>query len=128
MKKWSFLNKFVLIAGLLLASQGFAAWDGVSTEQPRDTVIGGKTFYLIENENQLAWFAAQVNATTKSNANPKSNINAILMADMDLGGHLWTPIAAGKGDTRFSGTIHGKNHKISLWGKTVTNNLGNAHS
>ena len=27
MKNWSFLNKFVLIAGLLLASQGFAALD-----------------------------------------------------------------------------------------------------
>ena len=112
-----FVNKLkvlTLMTCLVLVGQAFAAWDGTSTEQPQNTeVIDGKTFYLIKNEAQLAWFAAQVNATTKSNANPKSNINAILMADMDLGGHLWTPIAAGKGDTKFSGTIDGKNHKIS---------------
>ena len=109
------VNKIFLILSVILvtAGQGFAAWDGtVATTAPGDTTIDGKNFYKISNEKELAWFAAQVNATSKGKANPHSNINAILMADMDMTGHLWTPIAAGKGDTRFGGIIDGNGHKI----------------
>ena len=108
--KKSFL---ALALTLGFVSQGFAAWDGsIATTAPGDTTIDGKNFYKISNEKELAWFAAQVNATAKNNANPHSNINAILMADMDMTGHLWTPIAAGKGDTRFKGIFDGNGHKI----------------
>ena len=109
------VNKVLLLLSVILVAvgQGFAAWDGtVATTAPGDTTIDGKNFYKISNEKELAWFAAQVNATSKGKANPHSNINAILMADMDMTGHLWTPIAAGKGDTRFGGIIDGNGHKI----------------
>ena len=111
----SFSKIFLIFVWLMLGvGSAFAAWDGsIATTAPRDTSIEGKTYYLIDSEAKLAWFAAKVNATTSNNANPNSNINAILMNDLDLNGHLWTPIAAGKGDTKFSGIFDGNGHKIS---------------
>ena len=104
----------ILLLCLAGVGQAFAAWDGtIATSAPStEKLADGKTYYKIENEAQLAWFAAQVNSSTNSNANPHSNINAILKADMDMSGHLWTPIAAGKGDTRFKGIFDGNGHKI----------------
>ena len=110
------IKKYVMFVAACLFGfgQGFAAWDGtIATSAPStEKLADGKTYYKIENEAQLAWFAAQVNSSTNSNANPHSNINAILKADMDMSGHLWTPIAAGKGDTRFKGIFDGNGHKI----------------
>jgi hypothetical protein len=94
---------------LLGVGQGFAAWDGtIATEAPGTESIGGKTYYLIENEAQLAWYAAK-GSDGKWNW---SRGNAKLTADMDLGGHLWTPIAAGDGDNRYTNVFDGGGHVI----------------
>lgn len=114
-KKFPIFKILTLLVMLVLGmGTAFAAWDGsIATTAPgTEKLADGKDYYKIENEAQLAWFAAQVNSSTNSNANPHSNINAILKADMDMSGHLWTPIAAGKGDTRFKGIFDGNGHKI----------------
>ena len=110
LKDIKFLTLFIL---LTVFGQSFGAWDGtIATTAPGDTTIDGKVFYKITNEQELAWFAAQVNSSTASNANPNPSINALLMDDMDMGSVLWTPIAAGKGETKFKGTFDGNGHKI----------------
>lgn len=110
MKKWSFSNKFVLIAGLLLASQGLAANCAADYVPPENPVWDGSTktepcmkdgFYIIDNAAKLAWYAANY-----------KNGNAKLTADLDLGGHLWTPIAPGDGNTRYNKIFDGNNHVI----------------
>ena len=93
---------------MLFVAPSFAAWNGTSMEEPSVQEIDGKDFYLIENEDQLAWFA---NETNKKNA--KLDINAKLVADLDMNHKLWTPLAAGKGDVAFAGIIDGDNHVIS---------------
>ena len=96
-------------AFMLFVVQSFAAWDGsISLEAPNTAEIDGKTFYLIENESELAWFA---NETNKHGA--RYDINAKLVADLDMNHKLWTPMAAGKGDVAFEGIIDGDNHVIS---------------
>lgn len=105
-------NRFcgVFVCALMLfATQVFAAWDGsISEKAPSTAEENGKTFYLIENESQLAWFA---NETNKKGG--KQDINAKLVADLDMNHKLWTPLAAGKGDVAFGGIIDGDNHVIS---------------
>jgi hypothetical protein len=116
MKKWSFSNKFVLIAGLVLASQGFAAncaanyeppentvWDGTSTEEP--CTIDG--YYIIDNAKKLAWYAKGADKDWNFDKG-----NAKLTADIDLGGKLWVPIAAGKGTPSFGKIFDGNDHVI----------------
>ena len=101
----------VFILGLMLAvGQGFAAdcaanyvppentvWDGSTKTQP--CTIGG--FYIIDNAAKLAWYGANYNSG-----------NAKLTADIDLGGKLWTPIAAGQGNAKYSKTFDGNGHVI----------------
>ena len=91
MKNWSFLNKFVLIAGLLLASQGFAmdAWTDHKSSTAPDSV---NNCYQIYTPAELAWFAANVNAN-------KAPYCAKVMADLDMAGYHWIPISA-KGTQR----------------------------
>lgn len=91
MKNWSFLNKFVLIAGLLLASQGFAmdAWiDHKSAKAPEKV----NECYQITTPAELAWFAKNVNDN-------KTPYCAKVMADLDMAGYHWIPISA-KGTQR----------------------------
>ncbi|WP_290743239.1 InlB B-repeat-containing protein [Fibrobacter sp. UBA4309] len=133
------LKTLFIVTCLVFVGQGFAAWDGVSTEQPQNTeVIDGKTFYLIENEEQLAWFAQQVNSG-------KWDYNAKLTANLDMSNpdpskkSLWTPIAVGNGDGGrkvFKGTFDGNKHVISnlyisaeelitkYYGQPINNNNG----
>ncbi|MBQ4641673.1 MAG: hypothetical protein IJB47_03570, partial [Oscillospiraceae bacterium] len=67
-------------------------------------------YYEIYNASQLYWFAEQVNGGQKS-------INAVLMNDIDLTNHTWTPIgvtAMGEGVTDgYTGTFDGQGHVIS---------------
>ena len=110
MKKWSFSNKFVLIAGLVLASQGFAVenWEDFASE-PEIEKIDGKDYRLISTAEELAWVA-------KNTDHPESqgNIpNVKLMADIDLGGKLWTPICAGKGTPKFNAIFDGNGFTVS---------------
>lgn len=49
-------------AFILFVTPSFAAWDGSISEKAPSTVEeDGKTFYIIENESQLAWFANETN-------------------------------------------------------------------
>ena len=117
------MKVYVFILGLMLAvGQVFASncaadyvppenlvWDGTSTEEP--CTIDG--YYIIDNAAKLAWFAAQTNTGANNEYLSK---NAKLMADLDMGDKLWTPIAAGDGigdKLVFSGTFDGNGHSIS---------------
>lgn len=115
-----FVNKLkvlTLMTCLVLVGQGFAAncaadyappenpvWDGTSTEEP--CTIGG--YYIIDNAAKLAWYAAK-GSDSKWNW---SRGKAKLTADMDLGKHLWIPIAAGDGDNRYTNVFDGGGHVI----------------
>ena len=100
----------ILMFCLLGVGQGFAAncaadyvppenpvWDGSTKTEP--CTIGG--YYIIDNAAKLAWYGANYNSG-----------NAKLTADLDLGGHLWVPLAAGKGDKYYSKIFDGQNHII----------------
>ena len=99
------------IAVLLLTagiSYSMAGWDGKSKERPDTTTINKNVFYLIKNEANLAWFADSVNKTKGS-----VKLNAKLTAPMNMRHKLFVPIAAGKGDTQFSGIFDGNGYTIS---------------
>ena len=74
-------------------------------------------FYQLDSADDLFWFADEVNGGEK-------DLNAVLTADVDLGGKAWTPIGAGYdyfdnsgygiiADSAYNGTFDGKNHTIS---------------
>lgn len=102
----------ILMFCLLGVGQGFAdncaadyvppenpVWDGSTKTEP--CTKGG--YYIIDNAAKLAWYGA----------NYKKG-NAKLTADLDLGGHLWIPLAAGKGgsETQYEKIFDGRNHII----------------
>ncbi len=67
--------KCLFLLFCLTASLYAADWTG-STSEPKSTKeIDGKTFYVITSAEELAWFAAQVNAG-------KTTINAQLANDI----------------------------------------------
>ena len=117
-KKFPFFRKLVLLTLLMLGvGSAFAAWDGsIATEAPiTEKGSDGKTYYLIDTEAKLAWFAEQVNSG-------KWDWNAKLTANLDMSNpdpskkSLWTPIAVGNGDGGkkvFKGIFDGNNHVIS---------------
>ena len=94
-------NRFcgVLVCTIMLfVAQAFAAaWDGSATQQA--TKEGD--YYIIDTEAKLAWYAKNYNSG-----------NAKLTADIDLGGHLWIPIAPGDGNAKYSKTFDGNGHVI----------------
>ena len=94
-----------LMAGVC---QVFAAWDGKTSTRPETEKIGGKDFFLIKNEANLAWFRDSVNSV-----NGTITINAKLTASLDMGGKLFVPIAAGSGDIAYGGTFDGNGYTIS---------------
>ena len=107
-KKFQFFRKLLLLTLLMLGvGSAFGAWDGsVATTAPATETIGDKTYYIIDTEAKLAWFAAQVNSGKKS-------YNAKLTANLDMGGQLWTPIGAGNNKNNYNGTFDGNKHVIS---------------
>ena len=61
MKKMIPFTKFVaLLVCVLGVGSAMAAWEG-DTKIPRDTTINKTKYYLIENEENLAWFADSAN-------------------------------------------------------------------
>ena len=107
MRIYSKIKYLALILTLTAFGQAFGAdcletatiWkDCVS--QPKDTTINGVTYKKIKTEKELAWLS-----------NNYGN-NAILLNDLDMGGKLWIPIAAGKGDKLYSKIFDGNNHVI----------------
>jgi uncharacterized repeat protein (TIGR02543 family) len=91
------LHYFLFVACFFGMGQAFAAWDGTSKTQP----VKEGDYYIINTEAELAWYGANYNSG-----------NAKLTADLDLGGHLWIPLAAGKGDKYYGKIFDGQNHII----------------
>lgn len=96
-----------IISLLFLATNLFAAaWTGATSEPENMKKIDGKPFYVITNAEELAWFAAKVNAG-------ETAINAILANDIVFGADtssssnvVWTTI-----DT-FDGILDGNDFAI----------------
>lgn len=119
MRKIEKLYSFLFVACLLGLGQVFAAWDGTSKVEPSQE--GG--YYIIDTEAKLAWYGANYNKG-----------HAKLTADLDLGGHLWIPMAAGKGDKYYGKIFDGQNHiiknlyingdELSVINKEYAQNLG----
>ena len=62
MKKMIPFTKLVsLLVCVLGVGSAMAAWDGVTKTPARDTTINKTKYYLIENEENLAWFADSAN-------------------------------------------------------------------
>ena len=76
------------------------AWDGTTTTEPQQV----EGVYQIATPAELAWLATTVNASTEA-------INAVLTADINLGGKAWTSI--GTSANPYLGTFDGQNHTIS---------------
>ena len=102
-KKFQFFRKLMFLTLLMLGvGSAFAAWDGTSMEKP--TKVGNVC--TIDSEAKLAWYAAA------SKENNYTKCDAKLTADLDMGGKLWTPIAAGTGEQKFAKIFDGDNHVI----------------
>ena len=87
-------------------------WDGkAGTTAPETTVIDGETFYMIEEGADLAWFANKVNTGNSSDDSSNRESNAILVNDIDLGGHNWYNFRIGQ-SWYFAGTFDGAGHTI----------------
>lgn len=83
-------------------------WDGDSDEpEYRDGV------WQISTGNELAWFAEFVNGTQTSSVLGASQ-DAVLNADIDLGGGSWTPIGAKAGYTQktYNGVFDGNGRTV----------------
>ena len=102
MRKIEKLYSFLFVACLLGLGQAFAAWDGTSKVEP--TKSGNVC--IIDSEAKLAWYA------TASKNNNYMKCDAKLTADLDMGGKLWTPIAAGTGEQKFAKIFDGDGHVI----------------
>ena len=85
----------------------FNLWDGKSATTPEyDSAT--KT-YIIREASELAWFADQVNGTTRAAGRDFAGETIKLAKDIHLNGELWEPIGA---TGVFKGTFDGNNHKI----------------
>ena len=85
-----------------------AAWDGSSVSA---SLVGSGTEldpYLVSSENDLAFVAHQVNTSVTTFSGEFFK----LTTDLDLGGHLWTPIGENKSTGFFSGTFDGDGHTV----------------
>jgi len=101
------LNQIFVLIILLAFGQGFAAdcletatiWkDCVST--PGDTTINDTVYKKITTEKELAWLSKNIEN------------NAILLNDLDMGGKLWIPIAAGSGTPKYARVFDGNGHVV----------------
>lgn len=91
------------------------AWDGETLTEPSQE----DGVYLISTAKELAWLANAVN-----NASSVSEIQARVVADIDLANFDWTPIGASS-TKYFKGSIEGGNHAITgLYVNQTTNYAG----
>lgn len=89
-----------------------------STEEPSGNGMAADP-YQIGNADQLMWFAAKVNGSTKKST---SNLCAKLTSDIDLTGKEWTPIGCYNSYSDcvyYGGTFDGAGHTVS--GLTINN-------
>lgn len=123
-KLFALLLVFTMVLGCMLlpvAADDPApdVWDGTSATQPAGT--GTETDpYKISNGAELKWIGDQVAAET---ANFFSNKYFIVTADIDLGGHEWTPIGYETAHS-FRGIFDGQGHLISNFKVTTQKNAG----
>ena len=102
-KKFQFFRKLLFLTLLTLGvGSSFGAWNG--TDMVKPTKNGNVC--TIDSEAKLAWYAAA------SKENNYTKCDAKLTADLDMGGKLWTPIAAGTGEQKFAKIFDGDNHII----------------
>lgn len=84
-----------------------------STEEPSGSGTAADP-YQIGNADQLMWFAAKVNGSTKKST---SNLCAKLTSDIDLTGKDWTPIGQATNTysdyVTYGGTFDGGGHMVS---------------
>lgn len=84
-----------------------------STEEPSGSGTAADP-YQIGNADQLMWFAAKVNGSTKKST---SNLCAKLTSDIDLTGKEWTPIGQATNTysdyVAYGGTFDGGGHTVS---------------
>lgn len=83
-----------------------------STEEPSGSGTAADP-YQIGNADQLMWFAAKVNGSTKKST---SNLCAKLTSDIDLTGKEWTPIGCYNSYSDcvyYGGTFDGGGHMVS---------------
>ena len=116
MKILTLLNKFVLISGLVLASQGFAldcatgtGWGDFLTKSVTKT----GDYYEISTPEELAWISCKM----KHDNNNFKAAKIKLTQSIDMQGNLgkvFIPIAAGTGTPpSFNGTFDGQGFTIS---------------
>jgi uncharacterized repeat protein (TIGR02543 family) len=108
-KRHSISKVMLMFAWLMLCVNSvFAAWDGQEMVQPscNDNKSCKDKVCIIDTEAKLAWYAKT------GNTNNYADCDAKLTADLDLGGKLWIPIAAGTGNTLYSKTFDGNGHII----------------
>lgn len=89
-----------------------------STEEPSGNGTAADP-YQIGNADQLMWFAAKVNGSTKKST---SNLCAKLTSDIDLTGKDWTPIGCYNSYSDcvyYGGTFDGAGHTV--FGLTINN-------
>jgi hypothetical protein len=89
-------------------------WDGTTLTKP--TYDETSESYLINSASDLAGFAALVNGTYSEETRTAGDVdytkaNFMLMADIDLAGHEWTPI--GSKERPYLGSFNGNNKVIS---------------
>ncbi|MEG1178488.1 MAG: hypothetical protein RSE40_07645, partial [Hydrogenoanaerobacterium sp.] len=67
------------------------AWDGTTKTEVTPTTTGSFKTYNVTTGAELAWIAQEVNSGKNADF---TNISTTvkLAADIDLGGHTWTPI------------------------------------
>ncbi len=105
MNKIAKINVYILAVTLLLGvGQVFAAWSGDYSQAVRPDTADG--YFLIKNEDNLAWISDSVDGVA-------SKIKVKLMANLDMGGHSFIPLGAGKGDANaFGGIFDGNEYTI----------------
>ena len=102
--KRAILSTFSL---LFLATNLFAAaWTGATSEPENMRKIDGKPFYVITNADELAWFAAKVNAG-------ETTINAVLANDIVVGSDTATSSNVAWNEMAdYGGIFDGNNYSI----------------
>jgi len=108
-KRHSISKVMLMFAWLMLCVNSvFAAWNGVDKEKPARDTKNDKVC-IIDTEAKLAWYAV---VNKNDNDNNYTKCDAKLTADLDLGGKLWIPIAAGKGSDKYLKNFDGNGHII----------------
>lgn len=107
----SLLKRFALTILCLLSSSIASVWTGANSEPSTTKTIGGRIYYVINNADELAWFASQVN-------NGQTTINAFLNDDIffesnkdSVSKFSWNPIGI-SAETAFNGIFEGNNHGV----------------